>query len=249
MSDVNFLVAFGAGFISFASPCVLPIVPGYLSIITGLSAGELEEGGTARMGRIAYFTGLFVLGFGTVFVILGAGAATFAHGLLRNQGTITRVSGVIVLVMALYLIGSQLLKRPGLYQEFRFNPRVERYGPFGIPLAGAAFGFGWTPCIGPVLASILGLAATEGSATRGAGLLAVYSLGLGLPFLLVGLGLGRLGGVMGWFKRHSSGITIASASVLALFGVVLMLDQLSRVTGELMRVMEAVGLDRLVELG
>ena len=248
MNDVSFIAAFGGGVVSFLSPCVLPIVPGYLSVVTGLSAAELEEGGSAHLRRIAFFTGLFVLGFTVVFVLLGLAASSVGATIFRNQQTLIRISGVVVLLMAIYLLGSQFLRRPGLYREFRFHPRLERLGPFGVPLAGAAFGLGWTPCIGPVLASILGLAATETSARAGA-LLGVYSLGLGLPFLTVGLLFGRLGGVLGWFKRHSVGMTVASASVLAAFGVILIFDALPRMTGELSRLMEAMGLEWLVRLG
>ncbi len=248
MSDVGFLAAFGGGLVSFLSPCVLPVVPGYLSVVTGLSAGELEESRASRLPRIAYFTGLFVLGFSVVFILLGLGASSLGQTLSRNQGTLTRISGVLVVLMALYLIGSQVLRRPGLYREVRFHPRLERYGPFGVPVAGAAVGLGWTPCIGPVLASILGVAATETSA-RAALLLAVYSAGLGIPFLATGLALGRLGGVLGWFKRNATGVTVASAAVLGVFGVILMFDQLPRVTAELTQFMRAVGLDRLVTLG
>lgn len=248
MNDVSYIAAFGGGLISFLSPCVLPIVPGYLSVVTGLSAAEMEEGGTSTMRRIAGYTGLFILGFTVVFVLLGLGASSVGQAIFENQQLLIRISGVVVLLMALYLIGSQILQRPGLYQEFRFEPKLDRYGPFGIPLAGAAFGLGWTPCIGPVLASILALAATETSATAG-GLLFVYSMGLGVPFLATGLLLGRLGGVMGWFKRHSAGVTVASAVVLGVFGVVLIFDALPRVTGELTRAMDAMGLDWLINLG
>lgn len=248
MSDVSFIAAFGGGLISFLSPCVLPIVPGYLSLVTGLSAAELEEGSPEHLRRIAAYTGLFVLGFAVVFVLLGLAASSAGRALLRNQETLTRVSGAVVVLMALYLLGSQVLKRPGLYQEFRFHPRVERFGPWGIPLAGAAFGLGWTPCFGPVLASVLSVAASEAS-LRAVTLLIVYAAGLGVPFLVTGLLFGRLGGVLGWFKRHSVGIAVGSALVLGAFGVLLMFDALYRVTSELSQFFEAVGLDRFVEFG
>lgn len=248
MSDVSYVAAFGGGLVSFLSPCVLPIVPGYLSVVTGLSAAELREGSGDHLRRIAVFTGLFVLGFTVVFVLLGLAASTAGRSLFRNQETLTRIAGVVVVLMALYLIGSQVLKRPGLYQEFRFHPRVERLGPWGIPLTGAAFGLGWSPCLGPVLASVLGVAATQTSA-RALTLLVVYSLGLGVPFLATGLLFGRLGGALGWFKRHSVAITMVSAVVLGIFGVVLMFDALPRVTAELSKLLDRFGLGRLIELG
>ena len=198
-SNVNVLVAFGGGIISFLSPCVLPIVPGYLSLVTGLTMGELEEPDARRLMRIAINTGLFVLGFTVVFVALFLTTWSVSDVVFRNQETLTRVSGALVLLMALYLAGSQLLTTPRLYQEFRFHPHLERFGPFAAPVAGAAFGLGWTPCIGPVLAAVLAVANAQGETGRGASLLIAYSLGLGLPFLLVGLGVDE--------KEHFSEIT------------------------------------------
>jgi cytochrome c-type biogenesis protein len=147
----NFYVfaAFGAGVISFVSPCVLPIVPGYLSLVTGLSVGEIREQQRHYLKRIAINTGLFVLGFTVVFVLLGLITTAAGSALFRNQETLTRISGGLVLLMACYLAGSQLLTTPRLYQEFRFHPHLERFGPVAAPVAGAAFGLGWTPCIGP----------------------------------------------------------------------------------------------------
>ena len=176
-SNVNILVAFGGGVISFLSPCVLPIVPGYLSLVTGLTMGELEEPDARRLARIAINTGLFVLGFTLVFVALFLTTWSVSDVVFRNQETLTRVSGALVLLMALYLAGSQLLTTPRLYQEFRFHPHLERFGPFAAPVAGAAFGLGWTPCIGPVLAAVLAVASSQGETAKGASLLIAYSLG------------------------------------------------------------------------
>jgi len=153
-SSVNVLVAFGGGIISFLSPCVLPIVPGYLSLVTGLTMGELKEGDPQRLPRIAWNTGLFVLGFTAVFVTLFLTTWSVSDVLFDNEELLTRISGALVLLMALYLAGTQLLMTPGLYREFRFHPHLERFGPFAAPVTGAAFGLGWTPCIGPVLAGL-----------------------------------------------------------------------------------------------
>lgn len=247
--SVNVLVAFGGGVISFLSPCVLPIVPGYLSVITGLSLGELHDGRSANAGRIAYMTALFIAGFTFVFVLLFLTTWSLSDSVARHQDTLTRVSGGLVLLMALYLAGSQLLTTPRLYQEFRFHPHLDRFGPFAAPVAGAAFGFGWSPCIGPVLSAVLVVADTQGDTVRGAVLLIAYSLGLGVPFLVVGLALGRLAGVLGWMKRHSRAITLVSAAFLGVFGVILLMNRLPLVSARLSDALEAIGLKRLVTIG
>jgi cytochrome c-type biogenesis protein len=241
--------AFGAGIISFLSPCVLPIVPAYLSLITGVSVGEMQEGNVKVLPRIAYDTALFVAGFTVVFVLLGLITTAAGEALFENQETLTRISGALVILMALYLAGSQLLMTPRLYQEFRFHPHLERFGPVAAPVAGIAFGLGWTPCIGPVLGAVLGFAANGQDLLRATVLLVAYSLGLGVSFLAVGLGLGKLTTVLDWVKRHSRAITLVSAAILFFFGIVLLTDNLSQVTARLTNLMDDLGLDRLVNLG
>lgn len=248
-SDLYVLVAFGGGIISFLSPCVLPIVPGYLSLVSGLTLGEIEEARATQLKRIAVTTGLFVLGFTLVFVILGLVTTAISDKLFENQETLTRISGGLVLLMAAYLAGSQLLTTPRLYQEFRFQPHLERFGPVAAPVAGAAFGLGWTPCIGPILGTVLGFAAQGQDLGRAAILLTAYSLGLGVSFLAVGLSFGRFAAPLDWVKRHSRGLTLASAAVLAAFGIVLLTDQLPAVTARLSDVMDSLGLRSLVEIG
>ena len=244
-----FLTAFGAGVISFLSPCVLPIVPAYLSLITGLTVGDLKEGDTKVLPRIALETGLFVAGFTTVFVLLGLITTAVGDVLFENQATLTRISGALVILMALYLAGSQILMAPRMYQEFRFHPHLDRFGVFATPIAGVAFGLGWTPCIGPVLGAVLSFAAQGQSLVRATLLLVAYSLGLGLSFLAVGLAFGKLTTPLNFVKRHSRAITFVSAGVLFFFGVVLLTDNLSLVTARLTDVMDSLGLSRLVEIG
>jgi len=247
-SDVGYLAAFAGGVVSFLSPCVLPIVPAYLAIITGLDVEQLRDA-QRPLARIARDTLLFIAGFSAVFVGLGLSATTIGQALFRNQSLLTRVSGVVVLVMALFMLASLFLNAPWLYQERRFHPRLSRFGPFAAPVAGVAFGFGWTPCIGPVLTSILAVAASQGDAAKGATLLAVYSAGLGLPFLVTGLAFGQLAGALGWVKRHVRGLTASSSFALASFGVLLVMDRLVWLTGKLQQALDAVGLGGLVELG
>jgi len=248
-SDLYVLIAFGGGIISFLSPCVLPIVPGYLSLVSGLTLGEIQEARATTLRRIAVTTGLFVLGFTVVFVVLGLATTAISDTLFHNQETLTRVSGGLVLLMAAYLAGSQLLTTPRMYQEFRFHPHLERFGPVAAPVAGVAFGLGWTPCIGPILGTVLGFAAQGQEVGRAAVLLTAYSLGLGVSFLAVGLAFGRFAAPLAWVKRHARALTLVSAAVLAVFGLILLTDSLPTVTARLSDAMDSLGLRGLVELG
>ena len=246
---VTYAAAFGGGVVSFLSPCVLPIVPAYLSMVTGLEVSEVQAGAGRQLGRIARDTALFVAGFSLVFILLGLSATAVGQAVFRNHLLLTRVSGVVVLAMALFLAGSLVLRLPWLYQERRFHPALSRFGPFAAPVAGMAFGFGWTPCIGPVLGSVLAVAGASGKAWEGGSLLGAYSLGLGIPFLAAGLALGRLAGAFRWVKRHFTAITLASALVMAFFGVLLVLNRLVWVTTQVQDALRAVGLARLIRLG
>ncbi|MGA3214739.1 MAG: cytochrome c biogenesis protein CcdA [Acidimicrobiales bacterium] len=248
-NTVSYVAAFGGGVASFVSPCVLPIVPGYLSVLTGLDLSNAQQGSRHHLLRIARDTALFVAGFTVVFVLLGITATTVGSAVFRDKELLLRISGALVIAMALFLAGSLVLNLPGLYREARFHPKLERFGPLAAPVAGAAFGFGWQPCLGPILAAVSAVAASSGSAGQGAALLAVYSLGLGIPFLIVGLALGRLSGVLSFVRRHSQLITILSVFVMGGFGVLLFTDKLTEVTSELETLMRAIGLGRLVKLG
>jgi len=251
ISDVNglaYLAALGGGVVSFLSPCVLPLVPGYLSIVTGVDIAVLEGGAGAHTKRVIATTALFIAGFGSVFVALGLTAARIGQPLRDHQETLTRISGALMLAMALFLLGSIYLRAPWLYQEKRFHPELGKYGA-ALPLvAGAAFGFGWSPCIGPILGSILGIAATQQRVWAGATLLAAYSIGLGLPFLISRIALQRVSGAMGWVKRHFPAIVVGSSLVLAGFGLLLMFDQLSSLTSDLSRALTNAHLEWLVNL-
>ena len=249
MGDVGYVAAFGGGLVSFVTPCVVPLVPAYLAMVTGLDVAEIQAGDRRHTGRIVRDTSLFVLGFATVFVILGLGASAFGGAVFDNHVLLTRISGGVIVAMALFLVGSLVLEAPWLYRELRFHPSPSRLGPLAAPVTGVAFGLGWTPCIGPVYASVLAAASGSGHAARGAALLGAYSLGLGLPFLVVGLGLGRLEGALGWVKRHTTGITVASAATLGLLGGLLVFNDLTRVTREAQQLFSDIGLRRLVTAG
>lgn len=247
--NVTYLAAFGGGVISFLSPCVLPLVPGYLTIVTGVEVTAEDRPTGRRLARIAAQTGLFVAGFSVVFVLLGLTATTIGSTLFSNVVLLTRISGVVLLLMAAYLVGSLVLRSPWLYQDKRAHPQLDRFGPFAAPVAGVAFGFGWTPCIGPILTSVLAVAATRGRAAEGAALLAVYSAGLGLPFLATGLAFGRVRGLFTWMRRHLPAVTWATAGSLAVFGGLLVANKLLWVTTQLQNGLRAIGLEELVFLG
>jgi cytochrome c-type biogenesis protein len=248
-SEVGYLAAFGGGIVSFLSPCVLPIVPACLCVVTGLDITDAADGGRRHLVRVARDTSLFVAGFGTVFVLLALTATAVGRGLFENKLLALRVSGGVVVAMGVLLLLSLLARSPVLLREYRFHPRLSRLGPFAAPVAGAAFGFGWTPCLGPVLAAIVAVAATSTSVLHSVVLLALYSLGLGVPFLVVGLAFGRLTGALAWGRRHSVAITAVSATLMAGFGLLLLLDRLTVVTSDLETALRAIGLGRLVDLG
>jgi cytochrome c-type biogenesis protein len=250
-------IAFAAGVVSFLSPCVLPLVPGYLSFMTGLSGAELlgEEATSSRASRTATTTGaaaaeagshepvpagatavstlveasvartkgrvvagslLFVLGFTAVFVSYGALFGALGSVLVEYQATITRVLGLLVIGMGLMFLGWI----PGMQREFRVH-RMPTIGLWGAPMLGVLFGLGWTPCIGPTLGAVQTLAFTEASAARGALLSFVYCLGLGLPFVVVGLLYRRMLGTIGWVRKHSYLVMRIGGGMLVVIGLLL----------------------------
>lgn len=245
--NVTVLVAFGGGILSFLSPCVLPLVPGYLGLITGLSTAELQDR-RQHLGRIALNTGLFTLGMTIVFVLLGLGASALGSTLREHQDQLTRASGVVLLGLAAYLAGSQLVRAPSLYGEARLHLRLEHYGTIAVPVAGAAFGFAWTPCIGPILGSVLTVASSQ-SSVRAVALLTAYGLGLGASFLAVGLGVGRIADSVEWCKRHGRTITFVSAALLAAFGLVLVTGNMPWLNQRVTDFIEALGLGSFGENG
>jgi cytochrome c-type biogenesis protein len=249
ISVVSYLAAFAGGLISFASPCVLPVVPGYLSLITGLDVAELQESKRSNSLAVIRDTSLFILGFGSIFVLLGMSATSFGSFVFDQQILLSRLTGALVLAMALFMLGSTYLQAPWLYREMRFHPQIGRFGRAAPTVAGAAFGFGWTPCIGPVLTSVLAVAATSGTALAGGSLLGAYALGLGVPFLITGLLMGRISGSMTWMKTHLQTIVIVSSVSMAGFGVLLIFNKLIWITTQLQGVMRSVGLEWLVNLG
>jgi cytochrome c-type biogenesis protein len=221
--------AFAAGFISFASPCVLPLIPGYLSFVSGVSFNELG----AQPRRVVGTTAAFVAGFGAMFVALGAGAAWFGGALLENRRILEIVAGLFIALAGVVYAGLPLPR--ALLAEHRVQVRRSSSGSaVTATLAGVAFAVGWTPCIGPTLAAILALAA-GGSAGQGAILLGVYSLGLGVPFLLFGLLFTRSLGLVGVLSSRWRIVSISSGALLVVFGILLATGELVRLTTQLSR--------------
>jgi len=206
-------VALVAGLVSFFSPCVIPLLPGYLSYATGLSGADLEE---ARRGRMLAGSLLFVLGFASVFVALGTLSGALGGWLITWQREITLVLGVITILLGLAFAGLV----PWLQRDVRIH-RVPSVGLAAAPLLGVLFGLGWTPCIGPTLAVILNLSINEGTAGRGALLSAVYALGLGLPFIAAGLAYRKMLGAFGFVRRHQQWVTRVGGLMLVAVGVLL----------------------------
>jgi len=236
---IQLLIAFGAGILSFVSPCVLPLLPGYLSMMSGYSAAQLEQGevSNTRMTRVIL---LFIGGFTLVFAALGAGATAFGTLLRQNIAALTRVSGLIIIAFGILMVAMAVSNRGFLAvanQEKRVNVRPSKLGKWAPPVMGAAFAFGWTPCIGPVLTVILATAATQESLGQGVLLLISYSLGLGVPFLLAGLGLFK------WFgklKPYLRPINIASGVFLSLFGLVMLTGNLGAMSAWFVNIFVAI---------
>jgi cytochrome c-type biogenesis protein len=208
-----FPVATAAGLVSFLSPCVLPLVPGYLSYVTGMSGADLAA---QRRGRLILGVALFVLGFTVVFVSAGLAFGGFGALLQRHTTVLTRVLGAVTIVLGLAFMGFV----PGLQRTVK-SSRLPAAGVAGAPLLGMLFGLGWTPCIGPTLAAVQAMAYNEASATRGALLSFAYCLGLGVPFLLTALAYRRALGAFGFVKRHYQAVMRLGGGMLVAIGLLL----------------------------
>ncbi len=225
MTDIGIVAAFVAGTISFLSPCVLPLVPGYISIVSGISLDRLQTNDPG-VGRIVIVNSvLFICGFSVTFILLGASASVVGQFLMSQMSILFRVAGALIIVFGLHLIG--VFRIPFLYQDARFHD-VKPRGAVGAFVLGLAFAFGWSPCIGPILAGILTVAGTRESVTEGMFLLSIYSAGLGLPFLATSVGLNRFLSLYGHFRRHLRKVEVASGVLVVAIGALILTNSLTR---------------------
>lgn len=230
-STVGLLGAFGGGVLSFLSPCVAPLVPGYLAMISGSVSGSSQQ--QSRWNLLGT-SAVFVAGFSLVFIALGASASAFGNLLFADyRREMAQVAGILMIAMGLVLLWGFRLPFLMAERKLHFTPR--RFTRSETLLIGMAFGFGWTPCFGPILASILALSSTVEGVREGTVLLAAYSLGLGLPFLLVGLGLGHFQRVLRFFTRNMGTVVASSAAVMILVGVLFATGEVFRIALETQR--------------
>lgn len=237
-AGVGILAALAAGVVSFLSPCVLPLVPGYLSAVSGVSPNELEKVGWRRVLGPSL---LFVASFSAIFILLGLTATGIGSALQDHKELLTKISGALIILMGLLFVGSLFITR--LNREWHVDALLERAGRGGPIVAGAAFAVAWTPCIGPTLSAILAAASLSGSAARGAFLLAVYSAGLAIPFILTAVAFSQMTTAFSVIKRHYQAIVAVGGVILIAMGILIWTGELFRLNIEVVNWMEESGLD------
>lgn len=242
----SIFIAFAAGVVSFVSPCCLPLVPGYLAAISGRTSDGTPTD-DRRVDRAVIARSLvFVASFSAVFILLGLTATAIGSFLFEGKLTLQRIAGVAIVLMGVFFIATVFVTR--LNRDFRSAKLIERAGSGGPVVAGVAFAFAWTPCVGPALGAILGLGAIQSSAVEGAGLLAVYSAGLAIPFLLVAVGFSAAQRSFDWLKRHYAAIQVAAGLVLIAMGVLVYTNELFRINIEIQKVLSDLGLNFFQEI-
>jgi cytochrome c-type biogenesis protein len=237
-AGVGILAALVAGIVSFLSPCVLPLVPGYLSAVTGVSANELED---ADWRRVVGPSLIFVGSFSAIFILLGLTATGLGSFLSSNKPLLTQISGWLIIAMGVLFVGSLFITR--LNKEWHVEALLSRAGRGGPIIAGAAFAIAWTPCIGPTLGAILSAAALSGSAGRGAFLLAVYSAGLAIPFLATALAFSRMTTAFAVIKRHYQAIVAVGGLILIVMGILIVTGEFKQLNIEAQNWLSNLGLD------
>jgi cytochrome c-type biogenesis protein len=225
------LAAFLAGLVSFLSPCVLPLVPGYVSLISGVGVEQLKTHESQLLRKVMLNSIAFILGFSVVFIALGAVATEVSQMLARYRSTLAQIAGVVIILFGLHLTG--VFKIKALYTDARLHSVKGGSTAWGAFVIGFAFAFGWTPCVGPVLTVILTFAAGQDSITKGVALLAIYSMGLAVPFLLTALGVERFLKFYSRFRAHMHAIEVASGALLIALGVLLVIGRFTIISNYL----------------
>ena len=237
--DTTIVAAFAVGFISFVSPCVLPLVPGYLSTISGVSFAEIQEGrGRAKVLGPAL---LFCLAFTAMFVALGMSATGLGQTLNEHRATLRQISGIVIALMGALFIGTLFV--PLLNREWRPEQLLRRAHTGGPIIAGLAFAVAWLPCTGPTLGAILTAASTQSTVGRGGVLLAFYALGLAVPFILSALAFSTFSGIFRFFRNHYRAITLVSGVVLIAMGILLYTNELTRLNSQALQAMDDLGIN------
>jgi cytochrome c-type biogenesis protein len=237
-AGVGALTALAAGLVSFLSPCVLPLVPGYLSAVSGVAVTELDG---ADRRRVVLPALLFIGAFSAIFILLGLTATGLGDALREHRDLLTDVAGVLIIAMGVLFVASYFVVR--LNREWRVDALMRRAGRGGPLVAGAAFAIAWTPCVGPTLASILSAASLSDSAAHGALLLAIYSAGLGIPFLLTALAFSRMTEVFDAVKRHYAAIVAVGGAILIAMGVLILTGEFFQLNIEAQKLTNELGLD------
>ncbi len=237
-AGVGIFAALAAGIVSFLSPCVLPLVPGYLSAVTGVSAADLDEAGWRRVLGPSL---IFVASFSAIFILLGLTATGLGSLLNDNMRLLETISGVLIIAMGVLFVASLFVTR--LNREWHVDALLERAGKGGPLVAGAAFAIAWTPCIGPTLGAILSAAALSDSSARGALLLAVYSAGLAIPFILTALAFSRMTAAFAIVKRHYQAIVATGGVILIAMGILILTGEFFQLNIEAQRWLSELGLD------
>jgi cytochrome c-type biogenesis protein len=237
-SGVGILAALGAGLVSFLSPCVLPLVPGYLSAVTGVSVGELDRAGWRR---VLVPSLVFVASFSTIFILLGLTATAIGQSLQDHRDTLEKVAGAVIVAMGVLFVASLFVTR--LNREWHVDALMARAGKGGPLIAGMAFAIAWTPCLGPTLGAILTAASLSSSDVHAAFLLAVYSAGLGIPFLLTALAFSHLTTAFAAVKRHYTVIMAIGGGVLIAMGVLILTGDFFQLNAEANRLTSELGLN------
>ena len=243
--DTTVFAAFAVGFVSFVSPCVLPLVPGYLSAVTGVSIADLRAG-DRRLRTVLGPAIVFCLSFTVIFVALGMTATGLGSTLRDHRETLDKIAGSMIIALGVFFLLTPFV--PRLNKEWRPDTLIQRAGSGGPLIAGAAFAVAWTPCIGPTLGSILSAAATRDTVGEGGALLAVYSAGLAIPFLLSAIAFNRATAAFRWIRDRYLIITGVSGAILIAMGILLLTGELTRLNSEAQQLLDGIGLDSLYEL-